>query len=345
MDSAAHALSQNPSEIGPIVVGARKESCEDPQPLLMILKCDLKHELGRAAYSEWVKAREDGQCVTIQLQFVTVENSRALTDPAGSSLREARMAVTENPVIDDDRPVIFRCWDLGGQHEYEMAHSLFVRFMPIILFTIDLTNLEDPLKAEGEILELCRWIQLAQALADNRSEVVPIIVGTRKADCSKLDSQFNEFIRKQLCRELGKAAYDDWVKDDDRDESMYGRLRFVAIDNKFAQDSRASSGLQDLERLLERAAEEIIVKRSEILARWIAFIDRLEAVSTSIGLVLITKQDVAEVLNGFPGFDANIARREDDGLAALKFFRQLGRLAFFEVSQDGYYVLWTLLEL
>ena len=167
-----------------------------------------------------------------------------------------------NPMANRGAALV-QCWDLGGQDEYYMAHSLFIPFTSIIVLV---TNLEQVMQVdtrEAEIKELCRWMQLAYALCSDPGNMKVIVVGTRRAKCRDMDEVWRTII-DGLSKYLGGIVYDKWVRLDNTGKSV---IEFVGIENSTANEDSKGSGLIELETVVKQMANDISLSREEIPVR------------------------------------------------------------------------------
>lgn len=86
--------------------------------------------------------------------------------------------------------------------------------------------------------------------------------------------------------ELGRAAYDDWIRDKYPGQDQKWRLRFVAVENSTVESDRQGSGIEELEQAVIDAGEVVLERREDIPVRWIGFIEHLENVTRrDVGLI------------------------------------------------------------
>lgn len=93
-----------------------------------------------------------------------------------------------------------RCWDLGGQDEYETANALLVARVDILLFVVNLERTGSKENGQEEVKELCHWMQLAYMLVRFPKEVRTIIVGTHRGK----DADSLAIITYVPCRASGR---------------------------------------------------------------------------------------------------------------------------------------------
>lgn len=241
---------------------------------------------------------------------------------------KVRSALTENPFPVGFRGALIQCWDFAGETQYIMAHALFLRFSSVLVFAVNLEDVWYEATRLREIRELCKWIQLAFALVRDPESAHILLVGTRKAACDDVGEMWN-ILQDGLMHELGDAPYDTWIK-----EGSNQRVRFLALENSCAMDNPSASGLKELEDVLRDVADDVVETRTDVPAHWVAFIEELE----QLRVVFLTRTDIVRLIDGFPGFHIDRGVREEEAMSALQYYRGVGRVVLFEVSETECYV-------
>lgn len=122
----------------------------------------------------------------------------------------ARIALTTNSFPRVRNCALVQCWDAGGQHQYMMAHPLFVRRASILMFVINLKDLANIEKRCEEVEVLCEWMELAHALVVEPGKVRVIIMGTRKGEYGDEKGAW-AFLEDRLVEDLGTECYNSWI--------------------------------------------------------------------------------------------------------------------------------------
>lgn len=257
---------------------------------------------------------DEGKNTHASKRFQVLERTRAL------------MNLNRFPAL--QKGGMIQMWDLGGQSQYFMAHSLFIGFAKVLLFVINLEDVSNKETRTSEIQELCRWIELAFVLCTEHSEVYRIIVGTHKMSCGNEEEAWSQ-VRRGLEDELGESVYNTWVKSNS--DSRLSEMQFVAVENSISEREPEKSGISTLEKMLEKAAAFVVESRKQIPASWVALVEELEKDDR----LYWTKHDLDEVAKWFPGFPRGEEHREKEVLNALKYYRELGRIVLFEMEEDG----------
>lgn len=219
---------------------------------------------------------------------------------------------------------VVQVWDMAGQMEYEMAHSLFIEQADIIIFVTDLARIWNEQTRQAEVKLLCHWMQIAYILLREPEKTTPVIVGTRRAECSIGVDILIRMLRRYLADELSDSVYKNWITAKDNDPSS----NIIALEKKDAIDNRESSGIVELEKAIKSAADRVVELRGEVPVRWLAFVDKLHRQKSTF----FTRDHIREMSVEFPGFTRDEDEREQDVLKGLKTFASMGKLVFFQVS-------------
>lgn len=228
----------------------------------------------------------------------------------------------------DIEGLTLRCWDFGGQREYEVAHELFISPRSILMLVFDLSRFEDESTRDEEVRELSHWLQTLFAVTveeDVGSTAASIlIVGTRRDSCryrEKVPDYF-ESLKESLADVLDVGV--------SRCLDLFN-VSILAIENKTAVEEPDASGLHALEEHLDVVAKNIINKSKEVPMRWLAFIENLR-MDESLSGICIDRHVIQPRMDGFC-FPLSEIDRRDELKALLLYFRDLGEVVLFDTSR------------
>lgn len=227
----------------------------------------------------------------------------------------------------DIEGLTLRCWDFGGQREYEVAHELFISPRSILMLVFDLVRFEDESTRGEEVRELSHWFQTLFAVT--AEEDVPstaasiVIVGTRRDSCKYRERvpDYFELLKESLADVLDRGV--------SRSMDLFN-VKILAIENKTAVDEPDASGLHALEEHLDILAKEIIDGSKEVPLRWLAFVENLRT-DESLSGIFIDRHVIQPRMDGFY-FPLSEIDRMDELKALLLYFRDLGEVVLFDTS-------------
>lgn len=234
------------------------------------------------------------------------------------------------------RGSVVQVWDMAGQSQYEMAHSMVIARGSILVFVTDLERVADERTREDEVGLLCYWMQLAHVLVLNASRIRVLVVGTRKAKCCAEATV--RILKDSLAKQLAPNVYDSWIRTRPGDSRISDVSKFIAVENSTSLGTPKSSGLDELEQAVKAAGDEVVAARDAIPMRWLALVDKLEREYRSFGRMYFRREDVRQLCVQFPGYTEDEREREKDVVEGLRCFASMGRLVLFELGEKEWYV-------
>ena len=245
-----------------------------------------------------------------------------------------RGAVTRAEIGSENRQFV-RCWDMGGQNEYEMAHSLFLARADILLFVVNLKRVCKAETREDEVSKLCYWMQLAHMLVKDPSTVQVIIVGTHKSEVD-FDADATGLLFEKIRLLLSENVDRSWV----RHAAEKPGCVFIAVENSTAIDDTVGSGLETLSKELKRCMKDVLDKREQIPLKWLALMDKMRRVQGD-KKVLWTRKEVERLCKDFPGFPAEDHLRNEElvqGLIRMTTLTGVASSILFEIGNSEWVV-------
>lgn len=170
-------------------------------------------------------------------------------------------------------------------------------------------------------------MQLAYSVVEDVDNVEVLMAGTRKDECEE-PLMLWDIIVDGLLNSVGEKIFDAWLK---RNEHGERKVKFMAVENEKALEDPGQSGILELQRSINSAADSIVNKRKEIPLRWIAFVEELE----KLDRFLLTSYGLLSFSDNFPGFSNGA---EQDILDAMSFFGGQGRIQKYQTRNDDYVV-------
>ncbi|CDF39398.1 TIR domain-containing protein GTPase [Chondrus crispus] len=228
----------------------------------------------------------------------------------------------------DVQGLTLRCWDFGGQPEYEIAHELFISPRSILMLVFDLRRFEDDNTRDAEVRELCHWFQILFAITaeeDVKSTAESLlVVGTRRDMCKHSENVPDYF--QKLKEELTELLDPGLTKSLNLFE-----IPCFAIENSKAKKSPQKSGLMAIEAHLDSVAKKIIQRSKEVPLRWLAFLESLRTDEMLPG-IFVKHDKIMDRMGGlhFPPTDID---RIKELKAMLLYFRDLGEVVVFDLSR------------
>lgn len=224
----------------------------------------------------------------------------------------------------DHQGNVLRCWDFGGQREYEMAHEVFVSSRSILMFVFNLALYAQAESSHAEVDELARWMQIAYSVLSEPQKVQVIIVGTHMKSCQSKGFDVStclEALHYDLDSRLSAPVFDSWIR-----QGSISAATILPLENEIARDDPKGSGLDDLSKTLTLCSQTIINGNGKIPLRWLAFIEMLQTYDA----LYFTKSEIVRFAQGFPGFDTTGGALDQEVMALLRFFRDLGEVFLYE---------------
>lgn len=244
--------------------------------------------------------------------------SESVIEMAGSVIRTGTEVArgTEEGVPNS---IKLRCWDFGGQREYEVAHELFISPRSIFMLVFNLQDFEDLKTRDSEIKELRHWLQTICALIPEKdiSDMAKsvVLVGTRSSAVQdERREQCLWDIQDMLLREVSEKA---------AKALNLACLKIILLENEIAVLHPEESGLLELEQHLQLTAKNLIQSSPDVPLRWLAFLEALKKEEADWRLYL-RGEDMKSRMKGY--FFPRCSDRERELEAFLLYFRNLGEL-------------------
>lgn len=256
-----------------------------------------------------------------------IRGQRIHTSPHATKLVEDAISSVASSAVSVGG-LTLRCWDFGGQREYEVAHELFISPRAILMLVFDLTRFEHADKRDDEVMELNHWLQTIFALTPEKDLSATasslLIVGTRRDGCNDIEQVPHNL------RALRECLFDTLDAGVTKHLAVE-HIPILAIENQTAFECPEKSGLTALEQRLYAIARKVINESKEVPLRWLAFVQSLRKFE-SPGIFL----DHAFIEAKNHGF--YFPRRDIDRMGELqtllRYFRDIGELVLYDRSSS-----------
>lgn len=297
-----------------------------------------KEIVSQSEMRERAQNRSDEAARSIVPNFGTSDASifKASTGRHADVIERVRRSLMLAGIPTGFKGSVVQVWDMAGQSRYEMAHSLVIARGSILLFVTDLTRVAEQETRKDEVGLLCYWMQLAHFLVPDPSRIRVLVVGTRKAQCD--EKQTLKILKECLEKQLASKVYDSWIRRRQEGSVFVSASKFIAIENSQSSADAKVSGLDELERAVQEAGDEVVAARDAVPLRWLAFVDKLEREHQKRNCLHFERTHVLAIGEGFPGFVEDGEEREQDILEGLRCYASMGRLVLFELDKQEWYV-------